>query len=149
MTIELRAMPGAVFKRMVSLALILPAGGLVLYPFYYLSLPAGWQALADLPQDLLLILIGEAVALPAVLLALYARERRWRWRLSATGVEVIRNGVRERTLAWTEIASLDVRGDTVRLRTQGKGSALRIRFVDRAAATAAARAWRGDSPPAR
>lgn len=66
-----RASLTVLIRRLIAAMVAIPIGVIVLYPWYYLILPESRQILADLPQDLLLILTGEAILAPVILLVWY------------------------------------------------------------------------------
>jgi hypothetical protein len=57
-------------------AVVVPIAFIVVYPWFFLLLPERRQILADMPQELLMLLLAEAVLLPVLLLGAYIRGRR-------------------------------------------------------------------------
>jgi hypothetical protein len=55
---------------------IVPIAFIVLYPWVYLLLPEHRRTLADLPQELSVLLLVELVIVPLLLLGAYIRHRR-------------------------------------------------------------------------
>lgn len=134
---EVRPSPSEALRRLAGLLLVILVLGLVAYPFYYLSLPPAWQSIADLPQDLSLLALAAGGLVPLLVGVAYACERRWRWRMSTTGVTLIRHGRMVRQISWDEVVSLDYRGRALCLRLRGGSAPLKLRFVRRADGTAA------------
>lgn len=55
---------------------VIPVAFLVAYPVVYVLMPPSFAILADLVQDLALVLVGDVLVLPALGLGLYWRARR-------------------------------------------------------------------------
>ena len=120
-----------------GLLFAIPVLGLAVYPLYYLSLPPAWQSIADLPQDLSLLLLFAGGLVPVLVGLAYARERRRRWHLTTAGITLLCHGRSVRQVAWDEVACLDYRGRGLYLRLRDGSAPLRLRFVRRADAAAA------------
>ena len=69
---------GLYVGRMICWMVAIPLVFLAVYPLVYLVLPESVAILADLPQDLTLVLILDAVMVPVVTSALFARDCRKR-----------------------------------------------------------------------
>jgi hypothetical protein len=141
MTIELRPCFATLLRPMVGALVAVPLVVLVVYPLYYLSLPDARQMIADLPQDLTLVLIGEAIAVPIFLWGWHRRARSRYWLVSDEGIEFMEHGHRVHQLAWAEVEKLSAAGDTVTLLARSPRKVHRLRFVRRLSAAAAVAAF--------
>ncbi len=67
--------PGFYFFRTLAVMVALPLVFLVIYPLGYLVLPETSARLADLPQDLIILVLIEAVIVPLSGVWIYLRAR--------------------------------------------------------------------------
>jgi hypothetical protein len=136
MRIELHPCFTALLGPMVGGLVAVPMALLVLYPLYYLSLPEARQRVADLPQDLILVLLGEALLAPLLLLVWHWRTRIRYWLVSDDGITLIERGQPRRKMDWSDIDTLQVEGRTVTLLTRPDRRRYTMHFVNESQAAA-------------
>jgi hypothetical protein len=141
MTLKLQTGWAALARPLMGVLVALPLMVLVVYPFYYLSLPESRQSVADLPQDLLLVLLAEACAVPLFWLCWGGWARTRYWLVTDEGVEVVTRSGPKRKVGWAGVETLRAEGGTVTLLIRGDRRAQRMRFVKAARAREAVQIW--------
>lgn len=68
--------PALYFFRTVCALVLMPLVFIVIYPLIYMILPETADRLADLPRDLAIFILVEAVVVPIVSVWIYIRSRR-------------------------------------------------------------------------
>lgn len=125
------------FRDLVGAMVAIPVAALIGYPLYHLSLSEARRELADLPQDLILVLIAEAIVAPLFLLMRHRWARSRYWLVSDEGIEVVGPGARTVVLRWAAVKSLTAEGGTVTLLPCKGGVVHRLLWVDSKSAAAA------------
>jgi hypothetical protein len=125
------------FRGLLGAMVAIPVVALIGYPLYHLSLSEARRELADLPQDLILVLMAEAIVVPIFLLIRHRRARSRYWLVSDDGIEVVGPGARTVVLRWAAVKSLTAEGGTVTLLPCEGGAVQRLLWVDSKSAAAA------------
>ena len=136
MTIKLQSSLAVQFRGLVGAMAAIPVVALIGYPLYHLSLSEARRELADLPQDLILVLMAEAIVVPIFLLIRHRWARSRYWLVSDEGIEVVGPGVRTVVLRWAAVKSLTAEGGTVTLLPCEGGAVHRLLWVDSKSAAA-------------
>jgi hypothetical protein len=137
MTIKLQSSLAAQIRSLVGVVVAIPVVALIGYPLYHLSLSEARRELADLPQDLILVLMAEAIVVPLFLLIRHRWARSRYWLVSDAGIEVVGPGARTALLRWAAVKSLTAEGGTVTLLPCEGGAVHRLLWVDSKSAAAA------------
>lgn len=137
MTIKLQSSLAAQIRSLVGVVVAIPVVALIGYPLYHLSLSEARRELADLPQDLILVLISEAIAVPLYLLGWHRWARARYWLVTDEGIELTGPGLKTFSLRWDQVKSLTEEEGMVTLLPREGGRVHRIRRVDPTLAAAA------------
>jgi hypothetical protein len=137
MAIKLQSSMAVQFRGLVGAMAAIPVVALIGYPLYHLSLSEARRELADLPQDLILVLIAEAIVVPFLLLIRHRWARSRYWLVSDDGIEVVGPGTRTALLRWAAVKRLTAEGGTVTLLPCEGGAVHRLLWVDSKSAAAA------------